>query len=80
MAEILKFETNYELEQQERDEKIISMYLDHSMQIVNKTLTPNRVMPAIAKEFNYTVNGIRSILQRKGIYRNAQNPIVKPKE
>lgn len=61
-----------------RKKAIIKMYIEYSILITQKKLTPGGVMEIIAKEYNTTRQNINFVLKSAGIYKNRLNPIVIP--
>ena len=72
------FETQYERFLRERAEKVVSEYFKYKQEILSGELSPNRVIQHLAKQFSMSGQGIKTILQRKGIYKSAKQPIITP--
>lgn len=76
MGKNILFETNREREVREREERVVSFYLRHVYKVLNGEITPNRLIQKIADDENITRYGVTVLLKRKGIYKNAHQPVL----
>lgn len=61
-----------------RNKAIVKKYIEYSILITHKKMTPAGVMELIAKEYNTSRQNINSVLKSSGIYQDRLNPIVIP--
>lgn len=75
MTKINAFETEYERFLRERAENVEREYLNYANEILGKKVTPNRVIQFLADRFSMSGEGIKTILKRRGVYKNAKQPV-----
>ncbi len=75
MTTICLFETKTEKKKREEYDLICQDYLNNSKYIMSKELKPNRVMSYIAEKHGRSVMSIKNILKKRGIYKNAAEPV-----
>lgn len=76
MAKISTLETPYEAFLRTRAEEVCQLYLSWSHEIMTGKVKPNRVIQNIAQAKSMSGEGVKSILKRHGVYKNAQEPLI----
>lgn len=76
MVKILALETNYERFLRVRAEEICKSYLAWSDKILSGQVSPNRIIAKLAGTKGMTREAVRRLLIRKGIYQDAQHPVL----
>lgn len=76
MAKISTLETPYETFLRTRAEEVCQLYLGWSHEIMTGQVKPNRVIQNIAHAKSMSGEGVKSILKRHGVYKNAQEPLI----
>lgn len=76
MAKISILETPYEAFLRTRAEEVCQLYLGWSHEIMTGKVKPNRVIQNIAQAKSMSGEGVKSILKRFGVYKNAQEPMI----
>lgn len=69
-------ETKYETFLRERAEEICQSYLGWSQEILSGRVKPNRIIQLLAHNNGMSGQGVKSILIRRGVYKNAQQPVI----
>ena len=76
MAKINTLETPHETLLRTRAEEVCQLYLSWSHEIMSGRVKPNRVIQNIAHSKGMSGEGVKRILIRCGIYKNAEQPII----
>lgn len=69
-------ETKYESFLRKRAEEICHSYLEWSQEILSGQIKPNRVIQLLAHNKGMSGQGVKEILKRRGVYKNAQQPVI----
>lgn len=75
MTEIVEYFTEKEKIRRESHDDIIKSYLSRASLIIDKKVTPNRVMAVVAREKKVSIEGVRRILKKYGVYESVKKPV-----
>ena len=76
MEKISVYETVAERHRREEHNNIRREYLDRSSVILSGEVSPHRLLSFLATKYGYSVMGIKTILKKAGIYKDAKHPVV----
>ena len=79
MTNFNEYETESERFNRQRNENIVEEYLSRSCDIVSGKVSPHRLCAFLGERFNMSRYGVTLVLKRAGVYKNAKEPVVVPK-
>lgn len=79
MTNFNEYETESERFNRQRNENIVEEYLSRSCDIVSGKVSPHRLCAFLGERFNMSRYGVTLVLKRAGVYKNAKQPVVVPK-
>ena len=78
MTKFLEYETDLDRFRRERNQQICRDYLDRSCDILNKGISPNRVIQYLSSVYHLTAVSIKRILKERGVFADRHTPVIYP--
>lgn len=76
MQKNIIYETDSERNRRLRCEAVRREYIERSNVILSGEYKPNRIMSIISKKYGLTIMGVKKILKKDGIYKDALHPVI----